>query len=164
MLRAIKTLLLLTICLPAYAAEPVATFGDWKVFSLPSAGKKYCYAYTTPFRTKAFDAERQNPYMIVSYKGPKMYSIGINSGYLLNSYKGFTMATNNHTYLLDLKLLTNAWTYSSKQDVAIIDDLLSSNDYIEVRSYDSTDKTALDYYSTSGLLTVIQYFEKHCQS
>lgn len=162
MIRAIKTLLLLLICLPAQAAGPVATLGDWEVFAPVFSGKKYCYAYTTPFRTKAFDANRQNPYMIITYKGPEMYSIGLNSGYLLSSYKGFTVTTNDHTYLLDIKLITNAWTYTSNQDVAIINDLLIDNEFAEVRSYDTSDKTAVDYYSTEGLLTVIQYFEKNC--
>lgn len=162
MIRAIKTLALLLICLPALAAEPAATFGDWKVFTPVFAGKKACYAYSSPFRTEAFDTARQNPYMIITYSGSRMYSIGINSGFLLSNSKGFTLTANSHAHLLDVKLLTNAWTYSSEQDVSIINDLLEESDYAVVRSYDTVDKTALDYYSVYGLQTTLQYFEKHC--
>ncbi|MFI4983823.1 MAG: hypothetical protein ACHP6I_01345 [Rickettsiales bacterium] len=162
MMRAIKTLMLLLICSPAVAEEQMATFGDWKVLVPVFSSSKSCYAYTTPFRTKALEGSRDNPYMIITYRGPHMYSLGINAGFPLSGFKGFTLFANNRTHLLDVKIVTNAWTYSSAQDVAIIDDLIRERDFAEVRSYDQKDKTALDYYSVRGLTTVLQYFDKNC--
>jgi len=137
--------------------------GDWRIISGQEKGKNYCYAYTTPFRTKAFDGDFRGPaYLILVSKSPKEISVGVNPGFIVDKHKGFTMKVNGRVHLLDLKLSQNSWTSSAFQDVAILDDMIEEDNFIEVRSYDMKDHVALDYYSLKGFPNVYNKLTTSC--
>ncbi len=165
-MSAIKRLVILTLMFSLYGLEAAAaskTVGDWKIVTNKFEGSSYCYAYTTPYRTKSFDEQRENPYLILVTKEKSAVSIGLNSGFVIDAKQGITLSVNKEEHLLDAKLNKNAWTYSSTQDVAIINDMLADAISVEVRSYNMEGKTAVDYYSLKGILHTVNYLQTNCQ-
>lgn len=138
-------------------------FGDWMVVKSGAGVNEFCFAYTSPFRTKGFTGEyRKPPYMILSNKGRGEVSLGVNSGFIIDAQKGFTITVNERAHLLDVKLNENAWTYSSFQDTAILDDMIEDARFVEARSYDNKDHIAVDYYSLNGFIYAFKHLSTNC--
>ena len=138
--------------------------GDWKIVTGKHDGENFCYAYTTPYRTKAYDGlNRSKPYIVFANKGKNSVSLGVDTGFVIDANQGVTLSVNGEIHLLDVKLNKNAWTYTATQDVSIIDDLIQSDGNVEVRSYDLDGKTAVDYYSLKGILHVLRDLKTNCQ-
>ncbi len=138
--------------------------GDWKIVAGKLEGKNFCYAYTTPYRTKAYDGQnRTRPYIILANKGKNSVSLGVDSGFVIDAKQGVTLSANGEIHLLDVKLNKNAWTYTATQDVSIINDLVQSDGNVEIRSYDMDGKAAVDYYSLKGILHVLGDLKTNCQ-
>ncbi len=166
-MNAIKRLVILTLMFSLYGIDDAKAsskvFGDWKLVTNKFEGSNYCYAYTSPYRTKAFDEQRESPYLILATKEKNAVSIGVNSGFVIDANQGITLRVNKEDHLLDAKLNKNAWTYSSIQDIAIINDMIADANSIEVRSYNMEGKTAVDYYSLKGILHVMKHLQTNCQ-
>jgi hypothetical protein len=57
----------------------------------------------------------------------------------------------------------NSYTYSSVQDIALINDLIRASSYFTVRNYDKPDTYALDYYSLRGFGKAIRLMSNSCK-
>jgi hypothetical protein len=145
----------------ANASNEVEHFNGWTAVKDVQSAVPYCYAYTTPYRTKVYDDIRDNPYLLVTRKGKDEYSIGVSSGFLLSKDKGFTLKTNSRTHLMNIKSGQNAITFSSIQDMAILDDMIYDNRLVEVRSYTLINsKVAIDYYSLKGFIPAMRFLAR----
>ena len=160
-MRAIKRLIFLafftTLCaLKANAGYEEQILGDWKFVKFTqNDAHNYCYIYTEPKRTKATAIDGEGRYiMIVNNDG--YATVGVSSNFDLDNSKGFIVTANNRSHLLNVTSLDQAQTYSANQDVALIDDLLKDEDFFQIRSYSSDDKTALDYYSLNGFTKALK--------
>lgn len=140
----------------------VETFQDWEVYHQIFNNNVQCHAISSPYKTKAFDGVREAPYLIVSFKGRNQYTISLSSGFFINKQSGVILQTNNRSYLLNSTFPRAAWTYSSSQDAAIINDIIKDGRSLSIRSYDLSDDIALDFYSLKGILEALQYMEKSC--
>ena len=56
-----------------------------------------------------------------------------------------------------------AHTFSSVQDIAMVNDLIRAEGYFTVRSYDQNDNQALDYYSLKGFGKAIRLISGICK-
>jgi hypothetical protein len=166
---AIKRFFISLFIIASFGAHPAVAdsskrIGDWKVIKGKFEGNEFCYAYTTPFRTKAYDGENRNtPYLLIANKGKNQLSFGLNSGFIIQADQGVTFGVNGKERLLDIKLNENAWTYSEIQDTEIINDMIEDGISIQVRSYDMKDDTAVDYYSLNGIKHVLKHLDTNCQ-
>ncbi|CAL7960599.1 conserved exported hypothetical protein [Alphaproteobacteria bacterium] len=141
----------------------VKSFHQWNVFvENVKNGKRICHITSTPLYTKAFRGIRNIPYVVVSYIGPDMYTISAYAGFVLDRKKKCTVSTNRRTYMLQSAREFFAYTYSSSEDVTIINNMIEDNKMLEVRSYDSVGGTALDYYSLSGFIPAMRYVREIC--
>jgi hypothetical protein len=138
--------------------------GDWKVIKGEKEGINFCYAYTVPFRTKAFDGDfRNHPYIILETKGASEVSLGVNSGFVIDGGKGYTIKVNDTVHLMNIKLSQNAWTYSAPQDTRILNDMIEDGHFVEVSSYDNKDHIAVDYYSLKGFTQALKHLYTNCE-
>ncbi len=138
------------------------TFQDWNVYHQISHNSIKCHAIISPYRTKAFEGVRESPYLVISYKGHMQYTISLDSGFVVDQQNGIILKTNNRSYILNAALPRTAWTSSSVQDKAIIEDMIKDSRNFSIRSYNTSDDTALDFYSLNGLALALQYMEKNC--
>ena len=150
------------VYVPQTELKLVKTFQDWEVYHQISNSTTKCYAFASPYRTKAFEGVREAPYLIISFKGKMQYSISLNPGFLIDKNNEIILKTNNRSYLLNSALPNYAWTYSSMQDKAIIEDMIKDGRSLSVRSYNVSDDTALDFYSLKGMTEALKYMEENC--
>ncbi len=165
---AIKRFLVSVILLTMLGINPaIATTskmaGDWKIIKGSFDNESYCFAYTTPFRTKGLVEERNDPYIILVNKGKNAVSFGVSPGFIVNNEQGVTIGLNNKEHLLNVKLDEYAWTYSENGDVEIINDMIEDSYVLQTRAYNPDVKPAVDYYSLKGIQTVLQYLSSNCQ-
>ena len=91
-------------------------------------------------------------------------TIGVKPGYNIAGEKGFTVTVNRRSHLLDIKLTENAWTFSDKQDVVMLNEMLDDGRSVKIRGYDHAGNVSIDYYSLRGLNYVLQYFNNNCSA
>jgi hypothetical protein len=156
-------ILAITLGISSANAATSKMIGDWKVVKSSFEEQSYCFAYTTPFRTKGLIEERNDPYLILVNKGKNAVTLGVAPGFLINGDQGVTVGLNNKEYLLNVKLDENAWTYSENQDASIINDMIIDAEILQTRSYTSDVKPAVDYYSLKGIQTVLKFLSSNCQ-
>jgi hypothetical protein len=164
MKRLLFTLLFLlsSLAIQANAAESIAKFSDWQIFKAEKDGTEICYAYTTPFRTKGYEGNRPSAYLLVEKMGPKSFTIGVGIGFNIDHSKDITITTNNTSRMLDDDLTNFGWTFSSNQDVHLINDMVVDGELLEVRSYGTDGQAALDYYSLIGFQKSLNYMNTNC--
>jgi hypothetical protein len=160
----LQLLYFLLLLYPIYGMAEEKKFDDWTAVSSIKDGNNYCYAYVTPYRTKVFTGVRDQPYLLIVNKGYKEFSIGVSPGFYLSKTKGFVIKTDSRAYLMDVRVYENAITFSSAEDVSIINGMIKDGRYVEVRSYsgDDNDKVdlAADYYSLKGFTRAMQFLSK----
>ena len=140
----------------AFAKYQESTVGDWKMVDFTQEdGSKYCYIYSEPERSRATATDHEGRYIVIVNNGGYA-TLGIFSNFDLDAKKGFVLSANNRDHLLNVTSLSQAQTFTSIQDVAIINDLIKDEDFIRVRSYSLDDKTALDYYSMNGFTNAMK--------
>jgi len=139
-------------------------YGDWNVFQSETDGDPHCVAYAKPYRSTGSIFERNSPFMVISNRGQSDNSIGVHPGYGIAGEKGFTITVNRKSYLLDIKLAANAWTFTDKEDVTLLNDMLEDGRYIQIRGYDKVGNVSVDYYSLRGLSYVLQHLNNNCEN
>lgn len=160
-MRAIKRLIFFTFFIAfcvnlSFANYEQSSIGDWNLVKYTdSKGSKYCYIFSEPQRTRATLQESEGRHIVISNNNGYA-TIGVSSNFELDTKKGFILTVNNKHHLLNITALSQAQTYTSYQDVSIINDLIMESDFFKIRSYSVDDKTALDYYSVRGLTTSLQ--------
>lgn len=139
-------------------------FDSWLVLEGQEKNKKYCYAVSTPFETRAYYSQiTRYPYILIVYVAPNRFTIGIDSGYVLdhNNEVSITVA-NKKRSLAVLPMYKNAITYSSVEDSYLIDDMIESEGEISVESFGTEDRRAVDYYSMKPIKQVLNYMINKC--
>ena len=146
-------------------------FNSWVVFKGSEKKNELCHVVAKPYFTKGLpeleDNSQRNAYIVFSYLGHNKFTLSINVGYSINQDHQPYIIIDELQHLLRPSWRTKvAITYSSTQDVDIINYLVKSNSKIlKVRSYDNSLDTALDYYYMEGLLDALKYVieTKKCQ-
>lgn len=160
-MRAIKRLILIAFFSIiykglAFAKYEESSIGDWKFVQLTQDNhSKYCYIYSEPERSRATAIDHEGRYIVIVNNGGYA-TLGVSSNFDLDERKGFVLSANNRDHLLNVTSLSQAQTFTSIQDVAVINDLIQDEDLIRVRSYSVDDKTALDYYSMNGFTNALK--------
>ena len=147
----------------AMQAKQYKKIGNWHVYIFGVKGKNKCYAYTMPYRTRIYEADREQPYLMLYYGSPAQYMISSSSGFEIDRTKGCILEANGNSYRLNVEAEEIAWTYTASQDISIINQLIKGDPFLQIRAYSKADAEVLDYYSTSELKKVDAYFGKHCQ-
>jgi len=139
------------------------TFGDWHLYEGKDNKTKVCYAIVEPYRTRAFHGLRSKPWLAITFLGHNKFTVSGNSGFDVNSSTEWILDVDNISPI-SLHILPNGEvrSYSSIQDVQIINALMQGELHFTVRSYSTSKQTALDYYSLKGLQKIITYMNNHC--
>ncbi len=139
------------------------TFGYWEVL-LPLNVKKgnSCHAVSFPLITKSYSGMRDLPYLMISYYNPDMFTISTYAGFIIDKENPLSITANNRTRMLKIARDFYAYTFSSNEDVAIINDMIEDQRMVKVRSYHSTNGVAVDYYSLDGFSKAMKYLEHNC--
>ncbi len=132
----------------------------WDVYTDRTNG---CHAISKPSESKAFNGIRNIPYIVISYKKPDRYTFSIYAGYTLHETKEPLIIVNEETFALRAYRDFFAYTYDSKDDVAIFNNAMKDTKYIKVRTYNSAGETSLDYYSLRGFLKAARFMQKYCE-
>ena len=160
---AIILLSILSILALVAKADSVAIrTGDWLLIKTDTD----CYAFTKSFRTLVDDTIYDNfSQLRIVNKGDNQYTFSVlfNKSLSENTQAKMLVGTNN--YLLNYGRTNSAWSYSSSQDVSLINELGStSEEFIKVISYDANNNKAIDYFSIKGLVHALQLMDRNCSS
>lgn len=144
--------------------EVVLKVGEWGVLKGQEEGMQYCYAISVPTETRAFYSDYPRaPYLLVVYVSPDRFTIGVDSGYVLDKQKGVMVTLSDRTRLFNIvNVYHSARTYSSLQDSAIIDDMIESEGEMIVESFGTENRKAIDYYSLKPVKQVLSYMINNC--
>jgi hypothetical protein len=140
------------------------TFGDWKMYEGLEGNKKVCHAVIKPYRTRAFDGQRLTPWVAITFLGRNQLTVSGSSGFPIDKKKGWVVEINKGE-AINLKVVDDSevWTYSSAQDVQLINALFKGERYFTVRSWSKNKQVTLDYFALKGLSSVVKYMNKHCE-
>jgi hypothetical protein len=162
--HAIKRLGFLTIALIAQAAEAkdfTKSFGNWTYYSYGNKYARHCFIYTQPLRERGeFDQGRHIPYLYIKKRGAREFSLGVSPGYEQNIGKAAILKVNNRAYALTIVLPDYSWTFSSTQDVNLIDEMLTASKFFTVYTHGADGSAALDYYSLKGFVHALKQLDK----
>lgn len=166
-MHAIKTLyfcviLFCTVSISPHVNAKTTQFQDWYyVDSQAKAGEK-CTIYSFASRTKGTvdDSKRDDAYFYVIKKGPRQYTIGVTPGFEIADDSYVVMKIGRRSYDFNNANPDYAWTYSSAQDIYLIDELIKASGYFTMHLEDIDGKVALDYYSLNGFIKSMRALDK----
>lgn len=165
--HAIKRLSFLIIMLMApmvWAKDFTKSFGDWTYHAYGGQYDRHCLIYTESGRVRGeFDEERETPYLYIIKRGHREFTLGVSPGYELDDNKAIILKVRNRAYALKTGLPHYGWTFSSTQDVGLIDEMLKANRFVTVHAYGESGSVALDYYSLKGFVHALKQLDK-CQA
>lgn len=149
----------------AHADQLIRRFEDWLIMKTEgqNSSQSYCYMVSQPFRSKAFAQKKlRSPRFSILYLGKNEYTIQVDVDYdSLGS--DTTITIDNFDRKLDMSIKEGiSHTYSSTQDVAIINDLIRACGYFTVKSYDANSNSTVDYYSLKGFSKAIKKMSRIC--
>lgn len=145
-------------------AEPlvfVKTFSYWSVYyELKKNNIMVYHAISFPNSTKVYSGLRNTPYIAVTYLSPRMYTISMYSGFIIDTRSPLILRVDDKTYTLHTLHDSFGYTYSSVQDIELINDFIKNScNTLEARSYDATSALAVDYYMLFGLKEALLYID-----
>lgn len=162
--HAIKRLVFLIIMLVAplaWAKDLTKNFGDWTYYAYGGKYGRHCMIYTKAGRTKGeFNEERETPYLYITKRGHLEFTLGASPGYELDMTKAVILKVRDRAYALKVELPHYSWTFSSTQDVRLIDEMIKANRFITVHSYSTDGSVTLDYYSLKGFVHALKQLDK----
>ncbi len=136
---------------------------NWLVIRESKPNQHYvCHAVTHPVKTEFFTDERSTASLIVTYLNPKMYTISVYSGFIMKTKQNTILTIDEVQYSLPYNRLSFATTTSSEQDIKIINLMLTTSQYVKIKSNSYEQKIAVDYYSLDGFRNALIYMEKNC--
>lgn len=139
-------------------------FGDWRLYEGKEGNKKVCYAMVEPYRTRSFIGMREKPWVALTFFERNALTVSAHSGFNIDTKTELVLDIDNGSSISMHVLPTGqVYSYSSAQDVQIINALMQGESYFTIRSYGINQQTALDYYSLKGLHEIIKYMNKHCE-
>ncbi len=162
--HAIKRLIFLILLFAAHfvqAKEITHHFNDWTFYAYGSEYDRHCLIYSHSLRAKGeFDPDRETPYLYLVKRGNREFTLGVAPGYPLDVVKGVDFNVNYRSYGLQITLPDYAWTFSSTQDVRLVDEMIKADRFVTVRSHGTDGSVALDYYSMSGFTRALKMLDK----
>lgn len=160
-------LLLIVLSAGSNAAEDqqskVGQFASWVILKGNSGGQTYCYAFSEPdhsWYSKALDT--RSPYLLMVYKGYQQITFSSHLGFEINKQTPIMLEIDDSDILLDTTPPYSAKTYSSTQDIQILNAIVEGDDYIKVKSFTKYGQYVADYYKVDGILKAINFMEKNC--
>jgi hypothetical protein len=137
--------------------------GNWITYIEQKSNKKICYVYSNPVTSMLYQGDRQMPYVNINYLGKKIFTITVSTGYQIAPDYPINIHLENKNTNLDTRYKNYAVTYSSSQDMYLINLFIKTmEDHFYVKSHESKDNLSMDYYSLSGLKEALLYLEKQC--
>lgn len=139
------------------------TFGDWRLYEGKDANTKVCYAVAEPYRTRAFHGIKSKSWVAITFLGRNQFTVSGHTGFDTDTSAPWILDIDgNDPIALHVLPSGEIWSYSSAQDVQIINAMMQGDAYFTVRGYSSSKQTILDYYSLKGLHKIIKYMNKNC--
>lgn len=129
--------------------KAIESFGDWKVVNNPK--NQGCFIYTVAQRTRGKTDIEDRAYIYFKKVGYKSYTFAVLTSAPAKKSKGVILETDQRYWELQHSLTQNAWTYSSVQDVDLINELMLSKQSVRVKYYDEDENGVLEYFSLKGL-------------
>lgn len=127
----------------------IESFGSWKLVNNPN--NQGCFIYTVAQRTRGKTDLDGRAYIYFKKVGYKSYTFGVLTSAPANKSNGVVLETDQRYWELQHSISQNAWTYSSVQDVDLINELMLGGSYIRVKYFDEGGEGVLEYFSLKGL-------------
>lgn len=152
----------------ASADQFLKRVNDWLIMRIDYIDEdtpRYCYMVSMPYRTKAHHANKvREPHFIVIYRAPNEYTIKVDMDFFIDAKRGVVVDIDSTPRLLEPAFDSEVvHTYSSVQDIAMINDLMLTDGYFTVRSFDKDNNQALDYYSLKGFGKALRLMTRSCK-
>src|SRR5580704_7490788 len=101
--HAIKRLTFLILLLSSahfvQAKEVTHQFNDWIFYAYGGEFDRHCLIYSESLRARGeFDQERETPYLYLTKRGNREFSLGVSPGYPLDVAKGVDFTVNFRSY------------------------------------------------------------------
>lgn len=122
-------------------------FGDWYFFK---DSDKSCYIYTDAKRFKGEIDDVEDAYIYVKGIGKNQYSIGVDPGVDMQINGPLRVNIDNRERYLEVERDSNGWTYSSVQDIGLINDMIMATSYLKVYAMNYDNQSIVEYYSLNG--------------
>jgi hypothetical protein len=136
----------------AYAADQEDESKIWSFRQGEPGEENLCMIYASPYRSRSNVNDERDfyPSLYIVKKGSGLYSLAIHCG--SDCYMGASLEIEGRIRWLEYYMGEYAVTYSSIQDVNIINDLLRASYPIKVRTANKKGDVFLDYYPISGIV------------
>ncbi|RZI47205.1 hypothetical protein EDM53_03105 [Rickettsiales endosymbiont of Peranema trichophorum] len=139
----------------------IETFQDWQVYR-DLKDPYSCYAISVPYRTKGVFRQRNTPFFGVVYRGTDQYSLFVYQGFEVDSHKNSMIQISDRNHMLTTQAKGFASTSSSVQDVELINDIIENQDYLNIRSVDTSSNVSVDFYSLKGFTSAVNFLNTSC--
>lgn len=140
------------------------TFGDWKLYEGKDGVRKVCYAVAEPYRTRGFYGIKAKAWIAITFLGKNQFTVSGNTGFnTLPDSEWVLKPDNNHPISLHVLPNGSIWSYSSAQDMQILNSIQGGISNFTIRSYSTSNQTSLDYYSLKGVRKAIGYMNENCK-
>jgi len=152
----------------ANADQFIKRVNDWLIMRIEYQDEdtpQYCYLVSMPFRTKVYHGDKiREPHFVVIYRAPNEYTIDVDLDFDIDPKRGVVVDIDSTPRMLEPTFDSEiVHTYSSVQDIAMINDLMLTDGYFTVRSYDKNNNQALDYYSLRGFGKALRLMTRSCR-
>ncbi|MCE2992483.1 MAG: hypothetical protein LW825_06185 [Candidatus Jidaibacter sp.] len=160
--HAIKTFTFVAVAfLAKVAMASGANFGDWSYYTHPNQHENLCIIYTNPIMSKGdIKDDRLTAYLYLIKKGHDQFSLGVFPGFMQDPNKEVVLKVNNRSYALKVEMPNYSWSYSSAEDVSLINEMLMGGKFLTAHSYALDGGATLDYYSLKGFVPALKKLEK----
>ena len=138
-------------------------FSSWTILKGQSGEHTYCYAFSEPYYSLYTTAiSTRSPYLLVIYKGHRQVTFSSYLGFEITDKANILLEVNGSDILLDATPPYSGKTYSSAQDIQLLNEIIESNRYIKIKSFTKFGEYVADYYKVNGILKTINFMEKNC--
>lgn len=160
-------LIILLFISPTNAKEEpqskLGQFSGWTLLKGTSDGHTYCYAFSEPYYSLYTTTKNTpSPYLLVVYQGHRQITFTSRLGFEITDKSKVLLEVNDKDILLNATPPYSAMTYSSAQDVQLLNEIIESNKYVKVKGFTRLGEYVADYYKVDGLLKTINFMEKNC--
>lgn len=138
-------------------------FSSWTILKGQSEGYTYCYAFSEPYYSLyTTSIKARSPYLLMVYKGHRQITFSSYLGFEVTDKANILLEVNDLGILLDTAPPYSGKTYSSAQDIQLLNEIIESNKYIKIKSFTKFGEYVADYYKVDGIRKTINFMEKNC--
>lgn len=140
----------------------LGSFNDWTAVVDGRAGKKLCYAGSTPKKSQGKYVSRGDVHLLVTHRPAEKVNgeISVTAGYTFREGKDVEAVIDGKTF----KLFTrgeNAWAYDANADRSMVAAMKAGRQMI-VRGTSSRGTQTTDTYSLAGFSAALAAIDKAC--